>query len=57
MWNLPSLVHDDCIWLGMRISIDDMLIRRIIALPYQGKDPVDEFVGRKKDKEMAHMMK
>lgn len=38
---------------GTRILIDEMLIWRIIGLPYQGKDPVDEFIGKNKDKEMV----
>lgn len=50
-------VHDGCLWLGKRILIDEMLIRRITGFPYQGKDPAEEFVGKKKDKAVAQTMK
>ena len=43
--------------MGKRISIDDMLIARIIWLPYQGRDPSEEFVGKYQDKEIARAMK
>lgn len=45
-------MHDDFNWLGMRVLIDEMLIRIIRTLTYQGKDPTDEFVGKNEDKEM-----
>lgn len=51
--HLLALVHDGCIWLGVRILIDEMIIMRITTLPYQGKDLVDEFMGKNKDKKMA----
>lgn len=51
------MVHDGSLFLGMRILIDEMPIKRIIALPHHGKDPVDGFVGKNKDKEMIQMMK
>jgi len=54
---LLSLVHDGCLWLGTRIPTEEMLIKIITAFPHQGKDHIDGFVGKNKDKEMMKMMK
>jgi len=43
--------------LGTRSQIGEILIRRITTFPYQGKDLVDEFMSKNKDKEMAQMIK
>jgi len=43
---LLTSIHDGCLWLGTRILIDEMLIKRITGLPHQGKDPTEAFVGK-----------
>jgi len=35
--------------MGNKIPIDLMLIWRITRLPYQGRNPVEEFVGKDED--------
>jgi len=42
---LLMFVHDGCLWVGKRIPINPMLIWRIKRLPYQGLNPIEEFVG------------
>lgn len=54
---LLELVHDGCLWLGVRILIDDMLIRRIIVLPYHGVNLANAFVEKSQEKKLAEMMK
>ena len=54
---LLALVHDDILWLGERVSIDAMLIRRITALPCKGLDPTKAFVGKDQDKKLTAKMK
>lgn len=51
------LVHDGCVWLGTRIPIDDIMIIRIVVLPYQGVNIVDAFVEKYQEKKLAEMMK
>ena len=48
-----ALVHDGCLWLGGKIPIDDMLIRRITMLPFQGMNLANEFVEKFQDKVVA----
>ena len=43
--------------LGESIPIDDMLFRGITVLPYQGKKPVEEFVGKSQHKTIPKEMK
>lgn len=57
MQQILTLVLDGCIWLRMRIPIDEMFIKIITTLPYRGKDPIDEFMGKNKYKEIAQVMK
>ena len=43
---LIALVHDNFLWLGDPISIDDMLIHQITKFPYQGEDLRVAFKGK-----------
>lgn len=52
-----ALVHDGCLWLGGPIPIDNMLIHRIIALPYQGANLAYAFVGKSQEKNLTDQMK
>ena len=52
-----ALVHSGYLWLGDRILINDILIKTIIVLPYQGRDPDEEFVGKIQDKAVTVNMK
>lgn len=54
---LLILVLDRCLWLGKGIPIDEMLIRRIVGLHYQGMDLTKEFVRKNQDKVAAQTMK
>lgn len=54
---LLELVHDGHLWFGQVILIDDILIWRIIALPYQGANPNDVFVGKSQEKNLVDQMK
>ncbi len=54
---LLALVHDECLWMGEPIPIDDMLIRRITVFPYQGMNFADAFVGKSLEKKLADQMK
>jgi len=46
---LLALVQYDFLWLGEIISIDAMLIRKIMKLPYLGLDAAEAFVGKDQD--------
>jgi hypothetical protein len=48
---LLTLVHDGALWLGERIPIDTMLIRRITVLPCAGADPTKCFCWQVSRKE------
>jgi len=54
---LLELVHDRHFWLGDPILIDDMLIRRIIALLHQGANSNEAFVGKYQEKKLVDQMK
>ena len=50
-------MHDGCLWLSEPIPIIDMLIHRIMKLPYKGADPAKEFGGKGGEKELVDRMK
>lgn len=57
MCKLLTLVHDGCLWLGGPIPITNMLIHKIMHLPYKGANPAQEFGGKTGEKYLAEMMK
>lgn len=48
-----TLVHDEALWLGERMPIDDMLIRRIITLPCARADPTNAFFCKSQEKNLS----
>jgi len=44
-------------WLGTKIPVDDMLIRRIIVFHCQGANPVDAFFRKSQGNKLADQMK
>jgi len=54
---LFMLVHDRQLWMEDKISIDQMLIWRIMRLPYQGRNPAEEFIRKDQDCALEESMK
>lgn len=54
---LFTLVHDGCLWLGGPIPIIDMLIHRIMQLPYKSVKLAKEFGRKTGDKYLTERMK
>jgi len=43
--------------MGNKIPIDPILVWRITRLPYQGRNPTKEFIGKYQDHAIANNMK
>jgi len=54
---LLTLVHDGCLCLSMPIPITDMLIHRIMLLPYSGLNPAKEFGRKTSEHDLVEKMK
>ena len=50
------LVHNGCLWMGKRITLNPMLLWRIKRVINQGLSRLEEFVGEYKDRAMAESM-